>query len=402
MTVQITLGGFFMTYFVGIDIAKFKHECFIFDHNGEVIHKSFSFPNNMTGFNSFLSVLNSLDKSQKIKIGFEATGHYGSNLKRFLKDNDYDFMEFNAILIKQFSKATTLRKTKTDKTDSALIAAYLSTVDYKPIQNQSYHIQALKSLSRLRDSLVKNRSQILVRMTVVLDIIFPEYKPFFDNKLSSKTCIYILENYSSPEKISRMNIESYEKMKRKLRHTISYARFIQLKELAKNTVGCCDDIYLFELRALLDIYNSINNRVKETEDKIITEYHKTKSHIHTIKGISELSAAGIYAKYGDISNFTSPNQMLAYAGMDVSRYQSGEKDVSGRMVKRGSSHLRQIIMNVVDTFALHNPIIYDYQSKKISEGKHWRVAQTHVARKLIRIIYHLEKNDIDFDSKLLR
>ena len=50
-------------------------------------------------------------------------------------------------------------------------------MDYKPTSNQSYHIQALKSLSRLRDSLVKNRSQILVRLTVVLDIIFPEYKP---------------------------------------------------------------------------------------------------------------------------------------------------------------------------------------------------------------------------------
>lgn len=167
-----------MTYFVGIDVAKYKHDCFIQDHNGEVIHKSFSFKNNQFGFKEFLSVLNSLDHSQKIKIGLESTGHYGSNLKQFLEANDYDYMEFNPLLIKNYSKSTTLRKTKTDKIDSALISTYLTTIDYKPNTNQSYHIHALKSLSRLRDSLVKQRSQILVRMTNVLDVIFPEYKLF--------------------------------------------------------------------------------------------------------------------------------------------------------------------------------------------------------------------------------
>ena len=391
-----------MTYFVGIDIAKFKHDCFIHDHNGEVVLKSFTFSNNQSGFKELLSVLDFLDRNQKIKIGFEATGHYGSNLKQFLKANDFDFMEINPLLIKQFSQATTLRKTKTDKIDSALISRYLSTVDYKPTSNQSYHIQALKSLSRLRDSLVKNRSQILVRMTVVLDIIFPEYKPFFDNKLNSSTCIYILEHYGSPEKISRMNTESYNKMKRKLRHTISYGRFTSLRDLAKNTVGNADDIYLFELNTLLEIYKNIDSKIKEIEDKIIQEYRKTDSHIHTIKGISEVSAAGIYAEFGGVHNFMNPNQMLAFAGLDSSRYQSGQENFKGHMVKHGSSHLRQIIMNVADTFALNNPVIYDYQTKKIKEGKHWRVAQTHVARKLVRIIFHLEKNNIDFDSNLLK
>ena len=391
-----------MTYFVGIDIAKYKHDCFIHDHNGEVIHHSFTFSNNQTGFKELLSVLDSLDKSQKIKIGFEATGHYGSNLKQFLKANDFDFMEINPLLIKQFSQATTLRKTKTDKIDSALISRYLSTVDYKPTSNQSYHIQALKSLSRLRDSLVKNRSQILVRMTVVLDIIFPEYKPFFDNKLNSSTCIYILENYGSPEKISRMNMESYNKMKRKLRHTISYGRFTSLRDLAKNTVGTADDIYLFELNTLLEIYKNIDNKIKNIESKIIQEYRQTNSHIHTIKGISEVSAAGIYAEFGGVHNFMNPNQMLAFAGLESSRYQSGQENFKGHMVKHGSGHLRQIIMNVVDTFALNNPVVYDYQLKKIKEGKHWRVAQTHVARKLVRIIFYLEKNNMDFNSNLLK
>ena len=191
-------------------------------------------------------------------------------------------------------------------------------------------------------------------------------------------------------------------MKKKLRHTISYARFTSLRDLAKNTVGTTDNIYLFELNALLEIYKNINNKIKDIEVKIIEEYRQTHSHIHTIKGISEVSAAGIYAEFGGIHKFTNPNQMLAYAGLESSKNESGQDNFKGHMVKHGSSHLRQIIMNVVDTFALNNPVIYDYQSKKIKEGKHWRVAQTHVARKLIRIIFHIEKNNIDFDPYLLK
>lgn len=57
-----------------------------------------------------------------------------------------------------------------------------------------------------------------------------------------------------PKKISHMNIDSYNKMKKQLRRTISYPKFEKLKDLAKNTVGTTDDIYLFELSTLLDIY----------------------------------------------------------------------------------------------------------------------------------------------------
>lgn len=173
LIVQIIFWRLFYYLFYWHHIAKYKHVCFIHDHNGE------------------------------------ATGHYGNNLEQFLKSCNFIIMEINPFLIKQFSKASTLRKTKTDKIDSVLISRYITTVDYKPISNLSYYIQTLKSLSRLRDSLVK--------LTVVLDIIFPEYKSFFNNKLSSSTCIYILENYGSPEKISRINTDSYDKMKRKLR-----------------------------------------------------------------------------------------------------------------------------------------------------------------------------------------
>lgn len=221
--------------------------------DGSVIHDSFSFSNDKAGFDLFLCVLDSLDPSSKKRIGFESTGHYGLNLQCFLLEHDLSFMEINPLLIKRFSSATTLRRTKTDKADAALIASYLTTVEYNTYPTQSYHIRHLKSLTRSRDILVKLRSGQLVMITNVMDKIFPEFKPFFNNSLKSATALYLLNNYTVPSKMASMNSESYRKMSSKLRRTISYAQFTKLKELAKNTVGCQDSCLTFELHTYLDI-----------------------------------------------------------------------------------------------------------------------------------------------------
>ena len=102
-------------YFVGIDISKYKHDCFACTERGEVIVSNLSFQNTNEGFEQLLNLLKSFDNSKEIRIGFEATGHYGKNLKLFLEKNNYSFMEFNPKLVKEFISGQTLRKTKTDK-----------------------------------------------------------------------------------------------------------------------------------------------------------------------------------------------------------------------------------------------------------------------------------------------
>lgn len=391
-----------MTYYVGLDIAKFKHDCFIMDSNGEVIRESFSFKNDSEGFNQLLDVLNALDQSSKIKIGLEATGHYATNLKIFLEENNFSYMEFHPLFIKRFSLATTLRRTKTDKVDAQLIALFLSTADYKPYLNKSYHIYSLKLLTRNRDKLVKERSLQLVRMTNMLDLIFPEFKPFFDNKLNSATALYILSNYTTPSKISKMTIDSFNKMKSKLRRTISYARFLELKQLAKQSIGNQDPLLVFQLESYLEFFKELDSKIDFFDQHIESEFKQIHTHILSIPGIGLTSAASIFAEIGNIARFSSASKLLAFAGLEPSTIQSGEAQHSGKMVKHGSSHLRFVLMNVAEYSLIHNPVLYEYYLKKKREGKPHRVALSHVAKKIVRIIYHLETHDIDFDSSKLR
>ena len=233
-------------YIVGIDISKFKHDCFIATETGQVVKDSFSFKNDCNGFNDFLSVLKSLDNTQEIRIGLEATGHYGSNLKIFLHDNGFSFMEINPVFSERFRQETTLRKTKTDKIDAKLIASYILTHEYKTYTLKSYHILALKSLTRLRFRLIQARTKHKVRLQNIMDLTFPEYFSMFTDPFGSVST-YLLNNYPSAEKLSKTNFEAlYTEISRISRNRFAKSKLEKLILLAKNTIGKSNDIYELE------------------------------------------------------------------------------------------------------------------------------------------------------------
>ena len=191
-----------MIYYIGIDISKYKHDFCIISNTGEVIVKNESFENNKKGFQTLLERLKPYNKSD-VHIAFEATGHYSMNLELFLIDQGYSFIKMNPLVIHQFLKARSLRRTKTDKADSLAIANYLMSVPYKPNSGLLYNIFTLKSLCRSREQLIKERSKYQVLLTNQLDLTFPELKSFLDNRIST-TLLFILEKYTNTEHISLM------------------------------------------------------------------------------------------------------------------------------------------------------------------------------------------------------
>lgn len=388
-------------YFVGIDISKYKHDCCIISAADQKVISKFTIKNDKAGFEQLLISLNSLSNPEDIKIGFESTAHYALNLELFLENAHHSFMEVNPVLIKEYKKSTTLRRTKTDSVDCESIARWLMTVEYKPHSKGFYHAYSLKSLTRLRDKLIRQRSFYLVKITNVLDHTFPEFKPFFNERLS-KTALYLLENYGSAEKMARMNSASYEKLRSLSRGKFSPQQFLKLKELASNTVGVNNSIFDVELNSLLALYKSLAKEIDTLEKEIHKLIADVHPHYMSVPGIGPLSAAVIYSEYGDISNFSNSGQMLAFAGIEPGVNDSGTESHGGRMVKRGSSQLRYTLINCCLPLIRFDMTFAAYYAKKRGEGKPHRVAITHVAKKLIRVIYALERQDVDFNVQKLR
>ena len=386
-------------YYIGIDISKFKHDCAVIDDVGEVITPSWSFANDHEGFSQLKVLLDSL--GTETRIGLESTGHYGTNLKLFLESIGFSFMEFNPLLINRFVKSKSLRKTKRDSIDCMMIARYLMTVEYKPYPSLLYHTEKLKSLTRFRDSLVRQRSRHLVELTNILDKVFPEFKPFFGGRFSV-TALHILSNYSSPEKISNMNSKSYEALRKLSRGRFSTVDFAKLKQLAKNTVGSTEDYLLQEMQIVLELYSKLDSMIDETERSIKECVSVMNPPMLTVPGIGIESAAVMLAEFGDFSKFDNPSQMLSFAGIEPGYFQSGTSETTGKMVKHGSSYLRYTLMNCAQTVVNYEPTFAMFYAKKRAEGKPHRVALSHVVKKLLRVIYTLQTKNLAYDAEAMR
>lgn len=386
-------------YYIGIDISKFKHDCAVIDDAGDVVTPSWSFANDREGFLQFKALLDSL--GSETRIGLESTGHYGTNLKLFLESSGVTFMEFNPLLINRFVKSKTLRKAKTDAIDCEMIARYLMTVEYKPYSPSFYHTEKLKSLTRFRDSLIRQRSRQLVELTNILDKVFPEFKPFFKGKFSA-TALHILASYSSPERIANMNARSYEALRKLSRGSFTVTDFTTLKHLARNTIGHPDDFLLNEMTMVIDIFSHLDSKVDETETLISKCVSELNPPMLTIPGIGIDSAAVILAEFGDFSKYESPAQLLSFAGMEPGYFQSGTSESTGRMVKHGSSYLRYALMNCARSVVNYEPTFAEYYAKKRAEGKSYRVALSHTAKKLIRVLFTLQTKNLVYDPDSMR
>ena len=377
-----------MSYFVGIDIAKNKHDCFIVTGDGEVIRNSFTFPNNDEGFQILKVTLDQLDHSQKIKIGLEATGHYGKNLKQFLTSIGYEFSELNPYLVKKFIQSITLRRTKTDKVDAQMIAKFIQAEASKPTVPLSYNILELRTLVRNHDKLIRSRSDELVKITNSLDRIFPELKKFLDNHLG-EFALYLLEHYTTPEKILKLTNTQIQKL-HNIGRRISVNKIILLKELASKTVGHPSLADELVIKQSIKMIRVINDSIKIYESQIKEIMKEIKSPLLSIPGIGMMTAAALHAEFGDFRRFSSPAKLLSFAGLECSKNQSGQSDFKGHMVKHGSSYLRYVLMNAAISLKNHCPAFSAYFHKKfVEENKHYRVALNHVVRKFLRVAFKL-------------
>ena len=179
-------------------------------------------------------------------------------------------------------------------------------------------------------------------------------------------------------------------------------KFLALKKLAQNRVGVSNRIFKMELACILRLYRQLDSEISEIEAEISQLTYALDRPTLTVPGIVVLSAAVILSEYGDISKFKSSGQMLSFAGLEPGYFQSGQSAHTGHMVKRGSSHLRCAIMNCCLPLIQFNMTFAQFYAKKRAEGKPHRVALSHVAKKLIRVIYTLETTNQPFDASKLR
>ena len=382
--------------YVGIDVAKDKHDCFITNFDGEVLFKAFTIANNLDGFNDlYQKIVSVTEDITKVKVGLEATGHYSYNLLGYLIDKSLPTYVINPLHTNLYRKSLSLRQTKTDKVDARTIASMLmSDVNLKSYSDISYHNEELKSLTRYRFDKVKERAKLKSSVSRLVCILFPELEKLVPT-LHMAPVYAMLSEFPGAKQVADAHLTRLTN----LLSESSKGRYgketaIAFRNAARTSIGSNMPAKSLELKHTIKLIRELTSDIDEIEHEIKLIMDEISSPILSIPGINYRMGAMIIAEIGDFNRFDSPDKILAYAGLSPSTYQSGQLDGAySHMEKRGSRYLRYALYNAAKYVCHWDPTFAEYLAKKRAEGKHYNVAISHAVKKLVRVIYHLEKTN---------
>ena len=384
--------------FVGIDVASKKHDVIIISEYGEILSDAFTIENSVDGFKELHTEISShMEHNDCVHIGLEETGIYSSNIRDFLYSLGFKVYMINPILTYHSRMAHSLRNTKTDKVDCLAICRYImhNHMHLKPYISTLYTTSELKSLSRLRLDKLQLMSKSKMEFTRLLQITFPEFSNHFDQH--SQWAMELFTLYPTPGKIARMHIDTIIKILRIKGDRHSAATLI--KFLAKGTIGntsLSNEILIDSIIEDIKHFKKQIDRIDEQLDLLMEGFE----FLTSIPGIGNVVGATIIGEVGDISRFQTPAQLLAYAGLDPSVYESGDfKSNKSRISKRGSKYLRTAIFTATRVACVGKTRDNQFRRKydrKMAEGKHHNSAICNVSKNMINTVFALLKTKENF------
>ena len=391
-------GRYNLMIYVGIDIAKLNHFAAAISSDGEILIEPFKFTNDYDGFYLLLSKLAPLDQNSII-IGLESTAHYGDNLVRFLISKDFKVCVLNPIQTSSMRK-NNVRKTKTDKVDTFVIAKTLMMQDslrFMTLDDLDYI--ELKELGRFRQKLVKQRTRLKIQLTSYVDQVFPELQYFFKSGLHQNSVYALLKEAPTPTAIASMHMTHLAHLLEVASHGhFGKEKARELRVLAQKSVGVNDSSLSIQITHTIEQIELLDSQLFHTELEMANLVTCLHSVIMTIPGIGFINGGMILGEIGDIHHFSEPKKLLAFAGLDPSVHQSGNFQAQRtRMSKRGSRVLRYALINAAHNVVKNNATFKAYYDAKRAEGRTHYNDLGHCAGKLVRVIWKMLTDEVEFN-----
>lgn len=333
-----------LKYVVGIDVAKDTLHCCFGSINAQQdlqISPAHCFENSPNGFASLLDWAHHRCEQSDIPCWFfmEATGVYYEHLAFFLQEHQQNLCVAMPTTVRDFARSTSA-KTKTDAVDAALITRMALERKLDPWQLPSPLLRQIKLLVRERHAC----TELITALDNRLHALQHSYKPL-------------------PSSIRRL------KKQRAL-----------LKEQSKQIEK--------ELALLLKDDPALHDRVEKTA---------------SIQGVGILTVLIVLAETNGFVLTRSAKHLLSYAGLDIVEDQSGHRRAPTHISKKGNARLRRALFMPALAAIKHNPLLKDFYNRLLARnGGKKKPALIAVARKLLRLIFTLFRNNTSFDPHYRR
>jgi len=384
--------------FCGIDIGKRKHAAAILDADGTFLARSQSFANDAAGFAQLQQRIRQVCGNKPVLLGMEATGHYWYALHDHLHRWGYDTAVLNPLQTAQRAKAA-VRKCKTDKVDARHICKLLRSGEHRPALVPGELAMTCRQLARLWHALGRQQARIKQLIQAKLECAWPEYETYFANAFCA-TSRKLLAAAPTPQDLLKMTpaalAELLEKASRKKLGTDLAAR---IRASAQESVGMRRGLEGTRLavRTLLNQLDALRPVRKQLQADIQSLSSRLPGYILTLPGIDAIRAVSLFGETDPISAFKSPDQLVAFAGLDVSVFQTGQYNAPVRHIsKRGSPHLRRTLWMMAAIAARREGELRNYYLRRRREGLHYLSAVTATAIKLCRVVWRILTDKRDY------
>jgi len=386
-----------MTIFIGIDISKDKFDVNVKTTNNRQLMKCKTYDMTKAGIEEFIADIKSIVGDEDYIIGFEATGRYHLNLAGYLIKRGFPIVIFNPLETSSVRKWN-VRKSKNDRIDADVVS---NALILDMMSDKVRHISPddklkLKELVTIYHRLIGKVSNLKRELRLCLNNLCPGYEQIF-NDIFSATSYAILKKAVkktklfdlSEEDILRILISKHNrKDKRESKATKIYNTF-QNSTCPEYMV----DARVFEVKSILGQYDVLSKQIKQVYAKMEKQYQEMNQYVKSIIGVGTVIGSTSLGMLGDVRRFKNYRAIDAYVGLDPVHESSGKSlHRVGHISKRGNRVLRMTLLNGALMCIKNNPVIGKKYYELRERGKSHGTALVACARKLLHIIYSVEKN----------
>jgi transposase len=384
--------------FCGIDVAKRTHVACILDRDGEFVARAQSLNNDQEGFQRLLKRLSDAGGPKQVIVAMEATGHYWYSLHDFLVRQSYQVAVLNPIQTAQQAKKG-IRRSKTDKIDARHIATLLKNGEYRPALVPGELAMSCRQLTRLRHAMILQdvRLQNLLRARV--HPVWPEFDTLFAAPFC-KTGRQILRTAPTPSDVSALDADELAALVRtNSRGRYGDVKAEQIRQAARDSVGMQRglDGSRVCIRSILTLLESLRAIRGQLEADITALADRLPAYVLTLPGADAIKGASLFGETDPVETFQSPRQLVAFAGLEPTIFQTGEYEAPRRGIsKRGSPHLRRTLWSMALSTLQRDGELRDYWLRKRRECVHHLTAVTAVAAKICRRAWRILTDRRDY------
>jgi transposase len=386
------------TLIVSLDIGKEVHYGYMRAPNGAEV-KPFPFHNARKGFNELWDNIYQFKRTQGLKevvVGFESTGPYAEPLFHFLRYKPVHLVQVNPLHSKRLKELTGNSPCKTDTKDPRVIADIITLGHALTLVVPHGAAAHLRRLTQARERAVKRRTALLNQMQHLVFVLFPEFLQVIKN-VHSKSALYLLEHYPTPQDIVALGRESLtETLRRVGRGKVTRERGRQLFEAAQASVGITEGresilVEVNHLSAAIKHEDHLIDSAEQQMDYYVKEMPYSYSML-SIKGMGIVTVAGLIGEVGDFGAFSTIAEVMKLAGLDLYEVSSGNHRGRHHISKRGRALMRKLLYFAALSVVRKQGIMHKDYQKMLARGMPKIKALVAISRKLLGLVFALVRN----------